>query len=273
MITRERFALNRIIYPDIPLKDFIEMTDSCGIHYIELRNDLGNGDIIDSLTASNVKQMCDEANISIISINAIQKFNLPSNFSNAREEINQISALCNELACSFIVLCPNNEFDDKRSSSEFLRDTIEALKLYAPIFKEYKIAAYVEPLGFEECSVRTKQLAAEAIESAGFPEIYSIVHDTFHHFLGLDNKYYSDLTGLVHISGVEKVASGTPIRDELRVLVDKNDIMETKKQIHILESEGYMGLYSFEPFSASIQKLTKADLINAVNESIDYLID
>ena len=69
MITKKRFALNRIIYPNIPLKDFIEMTDSCGIQYIELRNDLGNGDIIDSLTASNVKKMCDEANISIISIN------------------------------------------------------------------------------------------------------------------------------------------------------------------------------------------------------------
>ena len=273
MISRERFALNRIIYPNIPLKDFIEMTGSCGIQYIELRNDLCNGDIIDSLTSFNVKQMCNEANISIISINAIQKFNLPSFFSNAQEEIEQISALCNELACSSIVLCPNNEIDDKRSSSEFLKDTTEALKLYAPIFKEYKIAAYVEPLGFQECSVRTKQLAAEAIQSSGFPEIYSIVHDTFHHFLGPDNKYYSDITGLVHISGVEKVASGTQIKDEHRVLVDKNDIMETRKQIHILESEGYMGLYSFEPFSASIQKMIKTDLINAINESIDYLID
>lgn len=273
MITRERFALNRIIYPNIPLNDFIEMSASCGIQYIELRNDLGNGDIIDSLTASNVKQMCDEANISIISINAIQKFNLPSNFFNAHEEIKQINALCNEIACSSIVLCPNNELDDKRSSAQFLQDTIDALNLYAPILKEYEIKAYVEPLGFQECSVRTKQLAAEAIKSSGFSEIYSIVHDTFHHFLGPDNKYYSDLTGLVHISGVEKVASGTPIRDEHRVLVDKYDIMETRKQIHILESEGYKGLYSFEPFSTSIQKMTKTDLINAVYESIDYLID
>ncbi len=273
MITIERFAMNRIIYPKVSLKDFFDIALSCGIKYIELRNDLGNDEIIDSLPPSVVNQMCNDTGIEIISINAVQKFNLQDNFKIAQEEIKQTIALCNEIGCSSIVLCPNNDIEDNRSADEFLLDTIDALKLYEPLFKEYGVTAYVEPLGFPECSIRTKQSAIEAIKAAGFPEIYSIVHDTFHHFLGPDDRYYSDETGLVHISGIQKVQSGTEIRDEHRVLIDKNDIMETRKQIHILEDRGYLGMYSFEPFAASIQNMTKPDLINAVNECLDYLIN
>ena len=151
-------------------------------------------------------------------------------------------------------------------------DTIDSLKLYAPIFEEYELSAYVEPLGFSECSVRTKKLAIDAIQASGYPEIYRIVHDTFHHFLSPEERFFPDATGLVHISGVTEDLPATAIRDEHRILINENDKMDSRKQINILEDSGYQGLFSFEPFASSVQQMTKSDLIEAVNESLDYLI-
>lgn len=273
MITKERFALNRIIYPEASLKDFFDLANSCGINNIELRNDIGKGEIIDSFSVFELNQICEDNNINILSINAIQKFNLPSNFITAQEELKQISTLCNEINCTSIVMCPANDITDKRTEDEFFQDTIDALKLYAPILEEYEISAYVEPLGFPECSLRSKQLAMEAIQIADCSSgIYKIIHDTFHHFLGPDKKFFSDETGLVHISGVHQIPQDTSIRDEHRVLIDENDIMDTSKQIHTLEDEGYKGYYSFEPFAPSVQKMAKTDLRDAINKSLDYLM-
>lgn len=272
MIKRERFALNRIIYPHAPLKDFIDLALVCGISKIELRNDLEGGRIIDSLSSNELSSICKSEGVEIISVNAVQKFNLPANFINAREEIKEISSLCNEINCSSIVLCPNNEIDDKRTSAEFLRDTIDALNFYASTFRDYELTAYIEPLGFPECSIRTKRDAMEAIQKSDCPEIYKIIHDTFHHFLSSELEYYFEATGLVHISGVSEDIKKSAVKDEHRILINCNDKMDSLKQIHILEESGYPGLYSFEPFATSVQKMSKSDLIKAVNNSLNYII-
>jgi 2-keto-myo-inositol isomerase len=272
MITRDRFALNRIIYPYAPLKDFIDFAVSCGIPKIELRNDLAQGDILDSMKESEIKNICNNEGVQIISINAVQKFNLPPNFLRAEEEIRKLAGLCNGIGCKAIVLCPTNDPMDKRTDEIFLTDTIDSLKLYAPIFKEFGLRAYIEPLGFPECSTRTKKSAIEAIQGSGSPEIYGIVHDTFHHYLSSEVDYYPEATGLVHISGVTSNLPVSSIKDEHRILVNMNDKMDSIEQINILEKNGYQGLYSFEPFAPSIQGMNKAALKEAINLSLAYLM-
>ena len=61
---------------------------------------------------------------------------------------------------------------------------------------------FVEPLGFAECSLRSKKMAIQAIRESG-QDVYRLVHDTFHHFLGPDDRIFPAETGIVHISGVE----------------------------------------------------------------------
>jgi 2-keto-myo-inositol isomerase len=128
----------------------------------------------------------------------------------------------------------------------------------------------VEPLGFEESSLRSKEVAVKAIQESGYVG-YKLVHDTFHHYLGPDEHVYPAHTGLVHISGVETDLPKSQIRDEHRVLIGSRDIMGNTGQIALLESQGYTGEYSFEPFSAEVQNMSLEQLQQAVLASLEFI--
>jgi 2-keto-myo-inositol isomerase len=168
------------------------------------------------------------------------------------------------------VLCPHNDVKDTRTPEQFYTDTVAALKKLAPLFEESGITGLVEPLGFEECSLRSKEVAVDAIRESGYG--YKLVHDTFHHYLGPDEHMYPAYTGLIHISGVESDLPKTHIRDEHRILIGERDIMNNKAQIRALESWGYSGVYSFEPFSEDVQQMSLDALHDNIQDSIALLM-
>ena len=89
------------------------------------------------------------------------------------------------------------------SESERQRGLREALRALAPILAEAGIMGLVEPLGFEESSLRLKARRVEAIEDLDLGDRFRLVHDTFHHYLAGEPRMFPDWTGLVHISGVD----------------------------------------------------------------------
>ena len=126
----------------------------------------------------------------------------------------------------------------------------------------------MEPLGFEACSLRRKSEAAEAIDAAGGD--FRLVHDTFHHFLAGEDTIFPELTGLVHISGVDDshVAVGD-MRDPHRVLVGPADRVGNVEQIRALAAGGYRGLLSFEPFAEELRTLR--DPGRAIGDSMNFI--
>jgi len=273
MISYEQFSLNRILCPSLSIREFLEMTAECGLNYIELRNDLGSGEIIDRHTPAEINSMCSDNGIAIAAINAIQKFNLPSNFEKAEEEIKRTADLCVSINCKAIILCPNNDKNDKRTASQFTEDTAAALSRYSRIFKNAGITGLVEPLGFVECSIRGKKAAIAAISRSGEGHLYKFVHDTFHHYLGTDNDFYPAQTGLIHISGVEDDIPDSEMRDSHRVLVTEKDRIGNKDQVSAMANLGYKGIISFEPFSDRVQKMEIKQLKKAINDSISFIIN
>jgi 2-keto-myo-inositol isomerase len=277
MIDKSRFALNRIVSPSMSLSDFFDLTVSLGMKKVELRNDIGKADPIDGLKAAEVARMATDKGIEVISINALQKFNLPEARAKATGELKELLELSKGIGCRAVVLCPNNEASDKRSAAQRAADTAEALAAYAPLFVKAGILGYVEPLGFAISSLASLAVAAEAIRKSG-QSCYRVLIDSFHHHIGPDtaadlgSKYPIDMTGLVHISGVEADIAIGDYRDEHRVLVGPGDRMKSKEQIRMLEKLGYAGDYSFEPFSPAVQKLARRDLAAALKTSIDYLV-
>jgi 2-keto-myo-inositol isomerase len=188
------------------------------------------------------------------------------------EETRNMLTIAAAIGCGAIVLCPNNDVEDKRSQEQCYNETVAALKKLAPLLEERGIIGLVEPLGFEECSLRSKETAVKAIRESGY-DGYKLVHDTFHHYLGPDKNFYPTYTGLVHISGVETDIPKHHIRDEHRILIDSQDIMSNKGQINILETEGYRGNYSFEPFSADVQNMSLKPLKESLQDSLKFIIE
>ncbi len=271
VINKNRFALNRMVYPLVSLEDFLALAGEAGINKIELRNDLEGKGIIDEFDTSDFLKIRNRYGISIETINAVQKFNLPSNFKNAYKEIENLVSLSEAIGCRAVVLCPNNDVKDKRSAEDFIRDTSEALSSYISLFKNSGITGLVEPLGFAECSVRSKEAAVKAIDASGGRGVYKIVHDTFHHYLGTDKTFYPEYTGLVHISGVEADVADSDMRDMHRVMISSADRISNIEQITELEKGGYKGVYAFEPFSSEIHNMKKFEILPAIENTINYI--
>jgi 2-keto-myo-inositol isomerase len=237
---------------------------------VELRNDLPGGQIIDNLSTKQVSALAAKYQIRILTINAVQKFNLGGVLDDVYSDVQKVIDTASAIGCQAIVLCPNNDRDDGRSSLQCYRDTVAALKRIGPLLEAAGIMGFVEPLGFEACSLRSKETAVQAIRESG-EEVYRIVHDTFHHFLGPDEKVFPTETGLVHISGVETDIDPTQFRDEHRILIGPQDVMDNQTQISELEGKGYSGFYSLEPFSPQVQKMPIKALSQALDESLELI--
>jgi len=276
MIQRLKISLNRIIYPKLKLEDFFKFAQDLDLSKIELRNDLPGGKIIDGYTPGQLKELSKKYGVEILTINALQKFNLAAILPETIQELKKLINLSLSIGCKAIVLCPNNDVNDKRNSEEIFKETVKALKSFGPLFQDSGIQGYLEPLGFEECSLRSLVTAMKAIQESDFP-VYKIVHDTFHHHLGpdtfetIENNYDISYTGLVHISGVESNIPVEEYRDNHRVLVTEQDKLQTKEQIELLLKLGYTGNISFEPFSEKIQEMEIEKIKSAINHSIECI--
>ncbi|MDR0389410.1 MAG: TIM barrel protein [Spirochaetaceae bacterium] len=285
MLKRNRIALNRIISPSPSLKDFFSFARSLGLSKVELRNDLpgrpGISGIIDGLKPAGAARMARDEGIEIITINALQKFNLPSERQRCVEELKGLLELSSALGCKAVVLCPNNEKDDRRSGAEQYRDTVAALTEYGPLFAEYGVLGYIEALGFSISSLASLPAALGAARASGFA-CYKTLLDSFHHYIGPDTEhifgmdglgasYETAYTGLVHLSGVEGTIPLAEYRDEHRVLPGPADTMGNKELIARLLGLGYTGDFSFEPFSETIQRLSPGEAASAIEASLHYL--
>ena len=168
-------------------------------------------------------------------------------------ELADYAAACGARA---LVLVPLND-GSGRANGERQGNLRVALKALRPILSSRGIAGFVEPLGFETCSLRSKKEAADAIAggwrrpkpSASFTTPSIIV-------LPASRCRFLEMTGLVHISGVVDAAvSVSDMRDPHRVLVDRDDRIGNVAQMRALLAGGYTGPFSFEPFAPSVHEL------------------
>lgn len=274
---KSNFCLNRIILPDLNLEEFLKLTSELGLNKVELRNDLPDAGIIDMYSPEQVKELTTQYGIRILSINALQRFNLGKALPDALEELRKLIDVSVSIDCEAIVLVPNNDVNDKRSEDVIFDETVSALKAFGSMFEDSGIQGYVEPLGFQECSLRSKIIAMRAIQESGCNRL-KIVHDTFHHYLGPDTSdifetdYDISYTGLVHISGVESDVRTHQYKDDHRILISPNDKIENSEQIKLLTELGYDGAISFEPFAKEIQTMGIDALRTAVDESIRLIL-
>ena len=70
-----RFALNHMAAPKLRLGEFFALAQKLGIREVEIRNDLAGNVILDGTPPATVKAAAEATGITIISINALQRFN------------------------------------------------------------------------------------------------------------------------------------------------------------------------------------------------------
>jgi 2-keto-myo-inositol isomerase len=262
-----RFALNHMAAPQLDLRAFFGLARSLGIADVEIRNDIAGQAIKDGTSATEVKAMAEAAGVSIITINALQRFN---QWTPEREaEAVALIEYARDCGAAALILVPVND-GSGRGEGERQGNLRVALKALKPILHDHGIIGLVEALGFEICSMRSKREALEAIKAVDGLETFRLTHDTFHHHLAGEPELFPAQTGLVHISGITNQALGVPeLRDAHRVLVDGRDRIGNLEQIEALIAGGYGGPFSFEPFAEELRTLP--DPARALGESMDFI--
>jgi len=265
------FALNHMAAPQLALADFFALARSLGISGVEIRNDISGQAIVDGTPASAVKALAAEHDVSIISINALQKFNHWSAERAAEAEIlADYAVACGSQA---LVLVAANDGTRLGSAAERIGNATQSLTGLKPILASRGLIGLVECLGFEACSLRSKREASAAITAADpAHETFRLTHDTFHHHLAGEGDIFPQLTGLIHISGVDEAAIAvSDMRDSHRVLVGPADRLGNIEQVAALRAGGYAGPLSFEPFAEELRTLV--DPASAIRQSIDFVVD
>jgi len=262
------FALNRIVAPHLTLPGFLDLAIALKADSIELRNDLSGIEIEDGTPPERVRELCRAKGIRVLSINALYPFDV---WNDARRaQALKLAAYARDCGAEGLVLCPLNDPADSRGRAERVRALRTALTALAPILREHGLLGFVEPLGFESSALRRKHDAVEAIKGIGGLDVFRLVHDTFHHHLAGEQEFFPELTGIVHISGVEdRQVPLAEIRDGHRVLVGEADLLGNAAQIRRLLELGYRGPFSFEPFAESVHAL--AEIRPALQDSMHHL--
>jgi 2-keto-myo-inositol isomerase len=262
------FAINRMSVPRMPFADFAALVQSLGVNAIEIRNDLAAVEMEDGTPAETIGAMAKAHGLTIRSINALQRF---EQFDATRaEEAAAMIRYAVGCGAEALVLCPTNSLRDARTPEQRHADLVHALKSLKPMLDAAGLIGLVEPLGFEECAVRRKSQAVRAIEEIGDTTTFRLVHDTFHHHLAGEDLFFPELTGLIHISGVEDTAlSPNQMRDGHRVLVGAADRLANAAQIRRLLDAGYRGYASYEPFAEEIAAAN--DIEQRLRDSMGYL--
>ncbi len=262
------FAINRMSVPRMPFADFAALVKRLGVSAIEIRNDLAHVEMEDGTPAETIGAVAKAHGLTIRSINALQRF---EQFDATRaEEAAAMIRYAVGCGAQALVLCPTNSLRDARTPEQRHTDLVHALKSLKPMLDAAGLIGLVEPLGFEECAVRRKSQAVRAIQEIGDTTTFRLVHDTFHHHLAGEGLFFPELTGLIHISGVEDTAlSANQMRDGHRVLVGAADRLANAAQIRRLLDAGYQGYASYEPFAEEIA--AAQDIEQRLRDSMAYL--
>jgi 2-keto-myo-inositol isomerase len=263
-----KFALNHMACPTLSPQQLVEAAISLGIEAVELRNDVKENSVTDRKVAETVRRLAEENDIEVLSINALYPFNIwNSERAEKAEELAELVRLSGGLG---LVCCPLVDADFSANENERRAMLKEALQGLKPILLKNHIKGFIEPLGFPISSLRFKKEATEVIREVDSGNLFGLVHDTFHHCGSGETRMYPEMTGLVHVSGVEDESiSFSDMLDGHRLFVGPKDRLGSVDQVRQLIDSGYKGYISFEPFADFLW--SQNDPLRPIRESMDYI--
>lgn len=244
-----RVALNHMAAPGLAWRPFLGLARDLGCVGVEFRNDLPRP-LFDGEEAGVVARAAADMGLRVLALAEVKAFNDFDDGTLARAR--DLAATAIACGAEAISLIPRND-GRGLGNGERQANLRLALRELKPVLEEAGLFGFVEPLGFEVCSLRTKAEAVDAMHAVGGEGVYRLIHDTFHHYVAGETEFFADMTGMVHVSGVSDPKPAVrDLRDAHRILVDARDRLGNLAQIERLADGGYSGPISFEPFAPDV---------------------
>lgn len=259
-------AINHMTTANASYASLLSLANDTGCIGVEIRNDL-NAALFDGADAKSAGNLARSKGLRLLALSEVPAFNDQSD--RAFDAVQHLAVIAKDCGAEAISLIPRN--DGKGiSANERINDLTETLIKFAPVLEANNILGYVEPLGFQQSSLRSKAEVVDVIEAHALTHRYKLVHDTFHHLLAGGGEVFPKHTGMVHVSGVtDRSVDVSQLLDRHRVLVNAEDVLGNIEQIDQLYSKGYSGPVSVEAFSPLVHELANPKA--ALSESFSYI--
>ncbi|MCX2721206.1 TIM barrel protein [Roseibium salinum] len=259
-------ALNHMTVPSLRYDALFTLARKLGCIGVELRNDLDTP-LFDGDAPQTVAATARQHGLRIVGLSQVYPFN---DWSDAvRGEVRTLIETAVACGAETISLIPRND-GQGLGNGERQANLRVALREIKPMLDAADMVALIEPLGFMSSSLRSKAEAVEVIESLRAADRYKLVHDTFHHHLAGEDRFFPEYTGIVHVSGViDPHLDVADMRDGHRILVDGQDRLGNVRQLNELFAAGYSGPVSYEAFSPVVHRLASPE--QALAESISFM--
>lgn len=249
------FAINHMTAAEASFEALLSTAVECGCTGIELRNDLST-ELFDGLDPESAAEMVSANGLKIFALAEVKPFNRLTAQTIADTEL--LSSIAQRCGSQAIALIPANDGANGGRNEESRRKQELKLALLEliPILEHHGVMGFVEPLGFDTASLRSKREVVEVIEELNAQDRVKLVHDTFHHYLAREPEFYPEHTGMVHISGVtDPNLSVNQMQDSHRVLVNSEDRLHNTAQLAALADGGYTGPVSVEAFATEVHQI------------------
>ncbi|WP_299193700.1 TIM barrel protein [uncultured Litoreibacter sp.] len=246
-------ALNHMTAPGLSFDGLLELAQATGCSGVELRTDLATP-VFDGANPADASDAARAAGLDILTVAEIKSFN---DWSDGKaEEANALMEIAAACGAKGVSLIPRND-GHGLGNGERQANLRIALRELKPLLEAHDLMGFVEPLGFEHCSMQYKSEAVEIIEALRAKDRIMLIHDTFHHFLAGGGPVFPDHTAIVHVSGVvDPDLAILEMADPHRVLVDGRDRLGNVTQVEQLIAGGYVGAVSIEAFAPDVHKLS-----------------
>ena len=119
-------AINQMIMPNSSFEEFITLAKKLNVKAIEIRNDIATN-LIEENKPNQIKKICEENSIEILTINALQKFNIWN--EERSKELIELCDYASQAGIKAIVLVPlnDNSINNEKDLSE---DNAKKLKSF-----------------------------------------------------------------------------------------------------------------------------------------------
>lgn len=257
-------AINHMTTANATYASLLSLANATGCIGVEVRNDL-DAELFDGMDAKSAGSSARDLGLRLLALSEVPAFNDRSD--RAFKSVQEHAAIAKDCGAEAISLIPSN--DGKGGSADKrIADLTETLIKFVPVLEANNLFGYIEPLGFEQSSLRSKTEVVQVLEAHSLNHCYKLVHDTFHHRLAGEGALFPNHTGMVHISGVvDSTIEIGKLLDEHRVLVNDADVLSNLQQLDELHAMGYKGPVSVEAFSPLVHELKdpKAALLECFN--------
>ena len=244
----------------------LKLAHQSGCVGVEVRTDL-SGALFDGQDAASAGAAATDMGLRLLALSEVSAFDDMS--ERAFESLQQLASTARECGAEALILIPRND-GKAGTNGNRLQCLRETLVRFAPELEENNLLGFIEPLGFEQCSLRSKAEIVVVLEELELTHRFKLVHDTFHHHLGGAGPTFAQHTGLVHVSGVvDKSIPANEMRDDHRVMVDDADVLNNMAQLNELRSNNYAGPVSIEAFAPHIHDLP--DPQSAIDDCFNYI--